>query len=103
MKYEIAIFDYDGTIVDSVEDIKDCVNHIISEYGFPERTLEEITRFIGNGAKKLIKRSLPEGTSDEKLEEVFASFLPYYRDNCNNKTKPFDGIVEMLKKLKEQK
>ena len=94
--YQLAIFDMDGTILNTLEDLKISINHALVENGFPERTFEEVRRFVGNGTQKLVERSVPEGTSEEKQQKVLASFDEYYAVHCADYTKPYEGIVEAL-------
>ena len=102
MKYKLAIFDMDGTILDTLEDLKDSVNYSLNKFGYPQRTLSEVKSFVGNGIHKLIERAVPAGTSEEKIEEVFETMKAYYKDHCAIKTKPYDGINEVILKLREQ-
>ena len=91
------LFDLDGTLLDTLEDLKDGVNHALRTLGYPERTLEEVRTFVGNGARKLMELSVPEGTDGE---EAFRVFKPYYDSHCQIKTKPYAGIPEALEVLK---
>ena len=100
--YQLAIFDMDGTILNTLEDLKISINHALIENGFPERTFEEVRRFVGNGTQKLVERSVPEGTGKEKQQEVLASFDEYYAVHCADYTKPYQGIVEALQELKKR-
>ena len=99
MKYKAVIFDLDGTLLDTLEDLADSVNYVLKEAGYPVRTLEEIRAFVGNGIRKLIERSVPEGTSLDSIDHVHQNFIAYYREHCMEKTKPYDGIMEMLHAL----
>lgn len=94
------LFDLDGTLLNTLEDLKDSVNYVLDQYGCPSRTLEEIRQFIGNGAKKLIERSLPGSENDPPVEEVLAAYQAYYKTHSKIKTKPYDGILEALAELK---
>lgn len=100
MKYKVAVFDMDGTILDTLQDLKDSINFALKENGFPERNLEEVRLFVGNGLKKLVERAVPENASDKDKEDVFSSFNRYYPEHCDIHTKPYDGIIELLQKLK---
>ena len=93
------LFDLDGTLLDTLEDLKDGVNYALRTLGYPERSLEEVRRFVGNGARRLMELAVPEGTDGE---EAFAVFKPYYDAHCQIKTKPYDGIPEALEYLKEK-
>lgn len=90
------LFDLDGTLLDTLEDLKDSVNYALHQYGCPPRTLAEIREFIGNGAKKLIERSLPGKEDDPQVEDVLATYQSYYKTHSKVKTKPYRGIPEAL-------
>ena len=100
--YQAVIFDLDGTLLYTLEDLKDGVNHVMRNWNYPERTLDEVRRFVGNGIHKLIERAVPEGLEDEKVEQVFEEFKTYYTAHCEIKTHPYDGIMELLAQLKEK-
>ena len=101
-KYKIAIFDMDGTILNTLEDLWICTNYALSCYDMPERTLEEVRQFVGNGIAKLIERATPEGTTEELREQVLDTFKTYYKDHCADKTCPYEGIREVIKELRNQ-
>lgn len=100
MKYEAALFDMDGTILDTLEDMYLSVNAALREFSLPEITLEETSAYVGNGARRLIEQAVPAGTEPELTERVLAWYLPYYNDHSRIKTKPYDGIPELLTELK---
>lgn len=101
MKYETVIFDLDGTLTDTLADLRNSVNFALSEFGFPKRTYEEIRSFVGNGVKKLVFLSVPENTSDEISEKCLLKFKEHYAKNSLAETKPYDGIICILELLKE--
>ena len=101
MKYDAVIFDLDGTLTDTLADLRNSVNYALSEYGVPERTTEEIRSFVGNGVRRLIYLSVPENTPDEISEGCLLKFKKHYDANSLVETKPYDGIIEMLSKLKK--
>ena len=101
MKYDAVIFDLDGTLTDTLEDLKNSVNFAMREFGFPERTTDEVRSFVGNGVKRLIDLSVPGNTSDEVSAECLSVFKSFYKDNSLVSTKPYDGIIPMLEKLKK--
>ncbi len=103
MKHSLAIFDLDGTILYTLVDLKNSMNFTLKKFGFPERTLDEVRRFVGNGIKNLIIRAAPKGTDEKTIDEMFEVFNEHYAVHCNDNTKSYDGIGELLKKLKEQK
>lgn len=100
MKYRLMIFDLDGTLLNTLEDLADSVNYVLWKHGFPERTTEEVRSFVGDGIHKLIERSVPEGTAPFMVEECFKDFTPYYKVHCADKTKPYEGITELLQRLR---
>lgn len=102
MLYKLAIFDLDGTILDTLDDLADSANFALAAHNFPIRTRDEIRRFVGNGVRNLIMRALPEGMAEKHTDDVLATFLSHYKTNCNNKTKPYDGILAMLRTLREK-
>ena len=96
------IWDLDGTLLDSLEDLCDAVNHTLQQYGLPCRTLDEIRCFVGNGAKRLIALSLPGTPEDPDVDQVLADYQAYYREHSQIKTKPYDGVLQALKLLGEK-
>ena len=100
MGYKAVLFDMDGTLLDTLEDLRDSTNHVLRQMGYPERSLEEMRRFVGNGAEKQIRRAVPEGTSEEKIMETLAAYRAYYQDHCQIKTRVYDGLLNMLSELK---
>ena len=102
MKNTAIIFDLDGTLLDTLEDLADATNHIMEQFGFPKRTVEEVRKFVGNGAMRLIVQAIPEDASPEIAEEAFHAFQRYYRANCQHKTRPYEGISQMLEQLRAE-
>ncbi len=100
--YNTIIFDLDGTLLNTLEDLKDSVNYALVRHGFPERSLMEVRRFVGNGIRKLVERALPCKLPDESFEQVFGTFQKHYQKHCNDKTGPYDGIIELLRELKKR-
>ena len=99
MKY--VLFDLDGTIIDTLEGLKNAVNHALTHYNHPLRTLNEIRLFVGNGVQKLLERSFPKGTSKEELSDGFNLFKDYYAEHFIDQSKPYKGMLEMLNRLKQ--
>lgn len=98
--YQAVIFDLDGTLLNTLEDLRDSVNHALALNGFPERSLEEIRAFLGNGVGKLIELSAPKGTGEEKRKELIREFRARYTEHCRIKTGPYEGIIDLLSNLK---
>ncbi len=96
---EAVIFDLDGTLLDTLEDLRDSVNVALEKYHFPICTLEEVRGFVGNGLRNLMLQAVPEGEKNPVFEELFVFFKSYYREHCNVKTKPYEGIFELMKEL----
>lgn len=96
------LFDLDGTLLDTLEDLTDATNYALAQFGFPPRTVNEIRRFVGNGAENQIRLSLPEGVDPKRIGEVLALYKPYYTAHCQIKTKPYEGILPALKVLAEK-
>jgi len=94
-----VIFDLDGTLLYTLEDLKDSVNFALSKFNYPPKNLEEIRNFVGNGVKVLMELSIPQGKNNENFNECLAIFKTHYAQNMYNKTKPYDGIIEMLENL----
>ena len=93
------IFDLDGTLLDTLGDLHIAVNHALDKFGYPSRTLEEVRRFVGNGAGRLIALAVPENADPAP---VLAEFQVYYRENCRVLTGPYRGIPEVLEELKQE-
>ena len=99
---KLVIFDLDGTLLNTLEDLMDSVNFALERQGYPLRNLEEIRSFVGNGIRLLIERSVPENTPIEITDKCFFDFKEYYKDHSAILTKPYDGIVDLLTTLKEK-
>ncbi len=99
--YDTIVFDLDGTLLDTLYDLYVCTNDILKKYDCPQRSFQEVRQFVGNGIKKLIERALPEKKQD-LLEDAFNDFLKHYEIHKMDNTKPYDGIYELLKELKNR-
>lgn len=93
------LWDLDGTLLDTLQDLLDGVNHALSTFGYPRRNGEEVRRFVGNGAKRLIEQSVPEGAD---AEPVLAEFREFYNAHCRENTCPYPGITDALEELKRE-
>ena len=87
------LWDLDGTLLDTLADLTDALNYAMTQFGYPHRTMEDVRRFIGNGAHRLIALSVPEGADVDAVLQVYKT---YYDAHCQIKTKPYDGILEAL-------
>lgn len=104
MPFKAIIFDLDGTLVNSLEDIADSMNYALQNFNFPTHKLEAYKYFVGNGIKNLVHVTLPESNRDEQtVNQCFKLMSEIYDKNCMNKTKPYDGIIELLDELKSRK
>lgn len=101
MKYKLAVFDMDGTILNTIDDLELCMNHVLRENGFPERTHEEVLSFVGNGLRAFAEMSVPTGSDEEVTDKVLMDFKKYYALHCSDNTRPYDGIIDLLKNLRK--
>ena len=101
-KIDTVIFDLDGTLLYTIEDLAASTNYALKKNGMPVRSLEEVTAFVGNGVAKLIERAVPQGTEKELFDKVFADFKEHYAVHNLDHTRPYPGIMEMLSELKKQ-
>ncbi len=102
MKYDAVIFDLDGTLTDTLEDLKNSVNFAMRAFGFSERTLDEVRSFVGNGVRRLIYLSVPENTPEDIAEKCLDVFKEHYKNNSLVMTKPYEGIIPMLRELRSR-
>lgn len=100
MKKNIIIFDLDGTLLNTLNDLADSTNITLEHFNYPTRTVEEVRNFVGNGVAKLIERAIPDGRSNPDFEKCLEYFKQSYSQNMYNKTSPYNGIIEMLEKLR---
>lgn len=98
--YKAVIFDLDGTLLNTLDDLAASVNFALKTCGYPERTIEEVRAFIGNGVIKLMQRATPDGISQEEFDRCFGSFRTHYLKHMFDTTKPYDGILPLLDTLK---
>ena len=101
MKYRFLFFDLDGTLLNTLDDLRDAVNTILVRHQMPEITPEQTAAFVGNGAGHLIHCAVPEGTPEEQEKKILAEYRQYYQEHCQVRTAPYSGIPEMLERLKE--
>ena len=101
MKYKLVIFDLDGTLLDTLDDLSAAVNHAMQLRGFPHHTRDEYMKMVGHGARNLMRQALPDSHKDDEalIDAVLADFRIYYTDHIDVHTKPFPGMQELLTKL----
>lgn len=98
-QYETYIFDLDGTLLSTLNDLAASTNYALRTHHMPERTLDEVRQFVGNGVKKLMERAIPGGTDNPDFDNTYATFRQHYMQHNLDTTKPYPGIMEMLQQL----
>lgn len=98
---EAVIFDLDGTLLDTLQDLCNSTNYALRQSGFPERSLDEVRRFVGNGVANLMRRAVPEGTTAERTEACLEKFKEHYEVHKCDLTQPYPGILELLETLEK--
>ncbi len=101
-KINTVIFDMDGTVLNTLDDLTTSVNYTMEKFGFPQRTLEDYRRAFGNGIRKTIELTVPEGTSQDVIDEMVPVFKEHYDVHCLDKTGPYAGIIELMRELKKR-
>jgi phosphoglycolate phosphatase len=96
MKYNTVIFDLDGTLLNTLDDLRDSLNEILIKHSYLPQALEDVRRFVGNGVWNLVRRSLPSSCSDQEVTKIMEEFKIHYKKNMQNKTRPYNGIIELL-------
>lgn len=100
--YQTVVFDLDGTLLDTLEDLYLAVNHALAAYGLPARSRDEVRLFTGNGIARLIARSVPAGCPDDVREKVFSTFKEYYGEHAMDHTAPYAGMPELVAELRRR-
>ena len=100
MRYDTVIFDLDGTLLDTLQDLAAAVNYALRQQGYPPRTVQEVCRFVGNGVEKLMRRAVPAGLPEERIMAALAVFKDYYARHNNDATAPYPGVEALLDHLK---
>lgn len=100
MRYHTVVFDLDGTLLNTLDDLADSTNAALRDCGYPQRTREEVRRFVGNGVRLLVERAVPAGTGEEEIERCLILFQEYYEKLMHCKTKPYAGIPPLLEELR---
>lgn len=101
-QYGTYIFDLDGTLLYTLDDLTANTNHAMRVFGLPEHTVEEVRLMVGNGVRKLIERAIPQGTENPKYEEIYQTFINHYLKHSLDTTCPYDGIIDTLAELKRR-
>ena len=100
MMYSTYIFDLDGTLLNTLDDLAASVNYALRQYGMPEHPVDAVRRFVGNGVRLLMQRAVPEGADNPMFEEIFATFRQYYMAHSLDTTKPYENIPQVLASLR---
>jgi phosphoglycolate phosphatase len=100
MRYQAVVFDLDGTLLDTIEDLTDAVNMTMRHYGWPEHTIAQVKTYVGNGVGWLVECAVPGGKTNPLFEEALEIQKQNYAQVCENKTRPYDGIIEVIRELK---
>ena len=98
--YKVYIFDLDGTLLDTLQDLANSVNYALRQHGMPEHSIDDIRRFVGNGVHLLMERAIPDGAQNPQFEDTFATFRHHYMQHSLDTTRPYDGIPELIHELK---
>ena len=101
MRYKAVLFDMDGTVLDTLADLTNAVNHTLSEYGMPLLDRRQVASYLGNGAEYLMSRAVPAGTPDARREEMLHAYQPWYDSHCAILTAPYPGILPLMQALRE--
>lgn len=102
MRYDTYIFDLDGTLLNTLQDLAASVNYALGQYQMPTHDIDAVRSFVGNGVRLLMERATPDGAQNPQFEAVFATFRQHYMKHSLDTTRPYDGIPEMLRELKRQ-
>lgn len=101
-QYDTYIFDLDGTLLDTLDDLTAAVNYAMRQYGFPEHTREAVRHMVGNGVRLLMVRAVPDGEKNPRFDDAFRTFREYYLEHSLDTTRPYDGIPELLQELRRR-
>ena len=100
--FDTYIFDLDGTLLNTLRDLAASVNAALRMHNMPERTIEEVRLFVGNGVKKLMERAIPQGLENPDFEQTYADFRTHYMQHNLDTTAPYPGVMEMLENLRRR-
>ena len=101
-QYNTFIFDLDGTLLNTLDDLTAAVNYALRQHGMPEHTREEVRHMVGNGVRLLMVRAVPDGDKNSRFDDAFRTFREYYMEHSLDTTRPYDGIPELLAALRQQ-
>lgn len=101
-KFKGIIFDMDGTILNTIEDITDSINYALNIYGYPTHSIDSVKKALGNGGRNLVNRLVPKDLGEQETLLVFHLYQSYYNEHSANKTRPYDGIIDLLIELKKR-
>lgn len=99
-KYNAVIWDLDGTLLDTLQDLMNSVNYFMRELGYAECTMEQIRMFVGNGVKKLVELAIPDGSANPDYSRAYEIFCEHYAEHNLDNTRPYDGVVEVINELR---
>ena len=102
MRYRTFIFDLDGTLLNTLQDLADSVNYALTQHQMPTHSIDDIRRFVGNGVRLLMERAVPDGAANPQFEAVFDCFRQYYMQHSLDTTCPYDGVTEVIHELKQR-
>ena len=102
MAYDVVIFDLDGTLLDTLDDLMDSCNYALSTIGAPPRTRAEIRRFVGNGIRNLMLQAVPDGEANPKFEQAYETMQTWYKAHNQIKTAPYPGVQQLIRTLSQQ-
>lgn len=100
--YDTYIFDLDGTLLNTLDDLAASTNFALRSHGLPEHSIDDVRRFVGNGVRMLMRRAIPDGDQNPLFEATFATFCRHYMEHSLDATRPYDGVMEMLSKLRRR-
>ena len=100
--FNVYVFDLDGTLLDTLQDLANSVNYALRQHGMPEHSIDDIRHFVGNGVRLLMERAVPDGARNPQFEAAFATFRQYYMQHSLDTTRPYDGIPELIHELKNR-
>lgn len=101
-QYDTYIFDLDGTLLYTLDDLTASTNHAMRAFHLPEHTVDEVRLMVGNGVRKLIERAIPHGAANPQYEEIYQTFIEHYLKHSLDSTRPYDGIMDVLAELKRR-